>query len=162
MLSTWPCPSIPVEWGEHEFSEWGTDASNKKYTTPRTLAQLPFATKADGYTVSGPARDTVRHLVQDSFDAVNALYGWRYQEHAFVEFDDTPDGSPRVVLRVNDDPVMDTVAEPARSAGLGIEVRLWWPGDVPVRTRVRDDRSSSVRSSWGSPKLIVRVYEVEE
>lgn len=162
MLATWPCPSIPVEWGAHEFSEWSTDASNTKYATPRTLAQLPFATKADGYTVSGPARDTVRHLVQDSFDAVNALYGWRYSEHAFVEFDGTPDDSPRVVIRVNDDPVLETVAEPARSAGLGIEVRLWWPGDSPVKVRSRDSRGSSHNSSWGSPKLIVRVYEVEE
>lgn len=162
MLATWPCPSIPVEWGEHEFSEWTTDASGTEYTTSRTLAQLPFATKADGYTVSGPARDTVRHLVQDSFDAVNALYGWQYSEHAFVEFDDTPDGSPRVMLRVNDDPVMDTVAEPARSSGLGIEVRLWWPGDGSVVVRSRDDRAKTTRSSWGSPRLIVRVYEVEE
>ena len=161
MLATWPCPSIPVEWGAHEFSEWVTDASGTKYTTPRTLAQLPFATKADGYTVSGPARDTVRHLVQDSFNAVNALYGWA-DAHAVVEFDGTPDESPRVVIRVNDDPVMETVAEPARSAGLGIEVRLWWPGDSPVYTRSETTRGGLVRSSWVSPKLIVRVYEVEE
>lgn len=161
MLATWPCPSIPVEWGAHEFSEWSTDASNTKYTTPRTLAQLPFATKADGYTVSGPARNTVRHLVQDSFDAVNALYGWA-DAHAVAEFDSTPDDSPRVVIRVNDDPVLDTVAEPARSAGLGIEVRLWWPGDKPVNTRSETVRSGLDYSSWSTPKLIVRVYEVEE
>lgn len=161
MLATWPCPSIPHEWGEHEFSEWSTDASNTKYATPRTLAQLPFATKADGYTVSGPARDTVRHLVQDSFDAVNALYGWS-DAHAVVEFDGTPDISPRVVIRVNDDPVLDTVAEPARSAGLGIEVRLWWPGDKSVDTRSETVRGGWVHSSWSTPKLIVRVYEVEE
>lgn len=160
-LATWPCPSIPHEWGEHEFSEWSTDASNTKYATPRTLAQLPFATKADGYTVSGPARDTVRHLVQDSFDAVNALYGWS-DAHAVVEFDGTPDISPRVVIRVNDDPVLDTVAEPARSAGLGIEVRLWWPGDKSVDTRSETVRGGWVHSSWSTPKLIVRVYEVEE
>lgn len=161
MLATWPCPSIPVEWGAHDFEEWETDASNTKYATPRTLAQLPFATKADGYTVSGPARNTVRHLVQDSFDAVNALYGWD-DAHAVVEFDGTRDESPRVVIRVNDDPVLDTVAEPARSAGLGIEVRLWWPGDGRVYTRSRTTRGGLVPSSWGSPKLIVRVYEVEE
>lgn len=161
MLATWPCPSIPVEWGAHEFSEWSTDASNTKYTTPRTLAQLPFATKADGYTVSGSARDTVRHLVQDSFDAVNALYGWT-DAHAVVEFDGTPDESPRVVIRVNDDPVLETVAEPARSAGLGIEVRLWWPGDKPVNTRSETVRNGLDYSSWSTPKLIVRVYEVEE
>lgn len=161
MLATWPCPSIPVEWGAHEFSEWSTDASNTKYTTPRTLAQLPFATKADGYTVSGSARDTVRHLVQDSFDAVNALYGWT-DAHAVVEFDGTPDESPRVVIRVNDDPVLETVAEPARSAGLGIEVRLWWPGDKPVNTRSGTVRNGVDYSSWSTPKLIVRVYEVED
>lgn len=161
-LATWPCPSIPHEWGEHEFSEWSTDASNTKYATPRTLAQLPFATKADGYTVSGPARDTVRHLVQDSFDAVNALYGWRYSEHAFVEFDGTPDISPRVVIRVNDDPVLDTVAEPARSAGLGIEVRLWWPGDDAVQVRTKREPVQVARSTWSTPTLIVRVYEVKE
>jgi len=160
MLATWPCPSIPVEWGAHEFSEWSTDASNTKYATPRTLAQLPFATKADGYTASGPARDTVRRLVQDSFDGVNALYGWS-DAHAVVEFDGTPDDSPRVVIRVNDDPVLETVAEPARSAGLGIEVRLWWPGDDPVRVRTKRDPERTAASTWSTPKLIVRVYEVE-
>ena len=160
MLATWPCPSIPVEWGAHEFSEWETDASNTKYTTPRTLAQLPFATKADGYTVSGPARDTVRRLIQDSFDGVNALYGWA-DAHAVVEFDGTPDDSPRVVIRVNDDPVLETVAEPARSAGLGIEVRLWWPGDDAVRVRTKRDPERTSASTWSTPKLIVRVYEVE-
>lgn len=161
-LATWPCPSIPHEWGEHDFEVWETDASNMKYATPRTLAQLPFATKADGYTVSGPSRDTIRHLIQDSFDAVNALYGWSHQEHAFVEFDGTTDKSPRVVIRVNDDPILDTIAEPARSAGLGIEVRLWWPGDKAVQVRKPTDRVSTSFSSWGSPKMIVRVYEVEE
>lgn len=162
MLAAWPCPSIPVEWGGKKFESWSTDASNTKYATPRTLAQLPFATKADGYTVSGPARDTVRNLIQDSFDAVNALYGWRYSEHAFVEFDGTPDNSPRVVIRVNDDPVLDTVAEVARAAGLGIEVRLWWPGDGSVRVRTKRDPESTAASTWSTPKLIVRVYEVEE
>lgn len=161
MLATWPCPSIPVEWGEHEFSEWSTDASNTKYTTPRTLAQLPFATKADGYTVSGSARDTVRKLIQDSFDAVNDLYGWA-DSHAVVEFDSTPDDSPRVVIRVNDDPVLDTVAEVARSAGLGIEVRLWWPDDAPVQVRTKREPVQVAQSTWPSPKLIVRVYEVKE
>lgn len=160
-LATWPCPSIPHEWGEHDFEVWETDASNMKYATPRTLAQLPFATKADGYTVSGSARNTVRHLVQDSFDAVNALYGWS-DVHAVVEFDGTRDESPPVVIRVNDDPVLETVAEPARSAGLGIEVRLWWPGDKSVDTRSETVRGGWVHSSWSTPKLIVRVYEVEE
>ena len=162
MLASWPCPSIPVEWGGKRFEAWVTDASGTKYTKTRTLAQLPFATKADGYTVSGPARDTVRRLVQDSFDGVNALYGWGKDAHAVVEFDDTPDGSPRVVIRVNDDPVMDTVAEPVRSAGLGIEVRLWWPGDAPVRVRTSRDPEKLATSTWPVPKLIVRIYEVEE
>lgn len=160
-LATWPCPSVPMEWGANDFEVWETDASNTKYNTPRTLAQLPFATKADGYTVSGPAKGTVRRLVQDSFDGVNALYGWS-DAHAVVEFDGTPDNSPRVVLRVNDDPVLDTVAEPARSAGLGIEVRLWWPGDEPVQVRTIRDPERTATSTWSAPKLIVRVYEVEE
>ena len=85
----------------------------------------------------------------------------RADAHAVVEFDGTPDESPRVVIRVNDDPVLETVAEPARSAGLGIEVRLWWPGDKSVRVRTKRDPERTAASTWSTPKLIVRVYEVE-
>ncbi|MER0069239.1 hypothetical protein [Corynebacterium sp. KPL3806] len=161
-LAAWPCPSIPVEWAGKEFKTWDTDASGIAYSKPRVLAQVPFATKADGYTVKGSARDTIRRLIQDSFDGVNALYGWGDDPHAVVEFDSSVDNSGQVLIRVNDDPVLETVAEPARSAGLGIEVSLWWPGDTPVRVRVsRDPEQFEVRS-WAHPVQVVRIRRIKE
>lgn len=165
-LSWWPCPSIPLEWVNTSWSEWSTDAAGVPYEQPRTLAQVPFATKAFRYTMDGKAVTVVRDLVQDSFDAVNELYGWVDDPHAVVEYTDEPDTSKRVLVRVNDDPVMDTVGEACRSAGVDVEVRLWWPGDPAVRVRTaRADGDSPARFEervWPHPVQVVRVREMRE
>lgn len=160
-LSWWPCPSIPVEWGRAQFTDWDTDASGEKYTSSRRLAQLQFATNADGYTKRGAAVSVIRDLIQDSFDAVNSLYGWADNPHAVVEYPTGVDESPEVFIRVNDDPVLDTVAEHARSAGVGIEVILWWPGDDAVRVRTSRDPRAFGFKSWPHPVQIVRVSHVK-
>lgn len=159
MLLFWPCPSVPVEWASAGFSEWETDASGLTYSQARVLAQVQFATRADGYTKIGPGVTMISELVQDSFDAVNTLYGWVDDPHAVVEFAAGVDGSPEVAIRVNDDPVGDTISEPARVAGLGVFVDLWWPGDDPVRVRSAD-RGSFGEVEFSHPVQVVRVKEV--
>ncbi|QPK78259.1 hypothetical protein G7Y31_06625 [Corynebacterium lizhenjunii] len=161
-LSWWPCPSVPVEWASARFDEWTTDAGGVAYKTPRQLAQLPFATRADGYTVTGRARRVVQNIIQDSFDAVNALYGWADNPHAVVDFATRADKSPQALVRVNDDPVLDTVAETCRAAGLGIGVSLWWPGDGSIYTRTRRDPATYVGKFFAHPVLVVRVREIKE
>lgn len=154
-LAWWPCPSIPATWAAAKFSTWVTDASGAVYAWPRRLAPVEFATAADGYTVRGPARDTIRHLIQDAYDAVNKAMGWDVP-HAVVDFYGGPDTSPETIIRTDDSPIWDTIAEPAKQAGIAIEVDLWWPGDPPTRTRTAD-RKSTVATTWSHPMQIVRV-----
>ena len=155
-LAWWPCPSVPIEWTKAKFSTWTTDASGVTYAWPRRLAPVEFATAADGYTVRGPARDTIRRLVQDSFDAVNTLMGWQENPHAAVDYAGAADTSPEVIVRVTDEPLLDTIADTARTAGISVDVDLWWPGDPPVTIRT-PDRESTVAASWPHPMQIVRI-----
>ena len=160
-LAWWPCPSIPVEWESAEFKQWDTDESGVEYASPRELARVQMTTKLDGYTVSRRARTAVRVVVQDSFDAVNALMGWS-DPHAVVAFDGGDDTTPDVFIRVNDDPVLDTVQETCRQAGLSLRVGLWWPGDDPVLVRTDHDGTTTTPMSWPYPVQVVRVDVMEE
>lgn len=160
-LAWWPCPSIPAQWQAGKFTTWEQDAAGEPYATPRQLAQVPLGTRADGYTKKGPARKILRELVQDSFDAANTLMGWS-DPHAFVEFDTTEDTSPETLVRVNDDPIWGTISEPARTAGLGVEVRLWWPGDTPIRVRTTREPAQFALLEWDHPVQIVRINMLKE
>lgn len=159
-LAWWPCPSIPFEWERAEFKQWVTDESGTSYATPRQLARVHLTTKLDGYTVAKRARTAVRVLVQDSFDAVNTLLGWS-DPHAVVAFDGGEDATPDVLIRVNDDPVLDTVQETCRQAGLSLRVGLWWPGDDPVAVRADHDGEATRSMSWPHPVQVVRVDVME-
>ncbi|MGV0434174.1 hypothetical protein ACUY3H_04325 [Corynebacterium ureicelerivorans] len=160
-LAWWPCPSIPVEWKQAEFKQWDTDESGISYASVRELARVQMTTKLDGYTVSRRARTAVRVVVQDSFDAVNRLMGWS-DPHAVVAFDGGEDTTPDVFIRVNDDPVLDTVQETCRQAGLSLRVGLWWPGDAPVQVRTDHDGEATEAVSWPYPVQVVRVDVMEE
>lgn len=156
-LSMWPCPSIPLNWSQAEFQEWTTDASGEVYKTPRMLAQLQFGQAADGYTVKGRARDTIRTLVQDSLDSVNAAMGWGSDPHMVVDFGGGADSSDEVLIRTNDDSVFDTISAPALNAGVNVQVDLWWPGDEPVRVRTVRDPAAFESRSFDKPMQVVRV-----
>lgn len=168
-LSWWPCPSIPVEWSRTSFTTQTTDVSRVTYVHPRDMAIVRFSQLVakvtaegvvGGYAKTGAAVTVISDLIQDSFDAVNHLYGWMGKPHAVVVYEEKADGSPRVGVRVNDDPILDTVAEPARAAGVGIEVSLWWPGDEPLRVR-RGDRGGFEVKSFNHPIQVVRVSELK-
>lgn len=159
-LAWWPCPSVPVEWTPDKWTTQTTDESGTTYKKPRDLAQVQLTTKLDGYTVDNTALTAVRIAIQDSFDAVNKLMGWK-DPHAVVEFGGT-DTTPRALIRVNDDPVLDTVQETAQLAGLTIQVELWWPGDQPVTTRKDHDGKTTVDTTWKHPIQIVRVHTMQE
>lgn len=156
-LAWWPCPSIPLEWPKAEFTQWTTDASGDEYSTARTLAQVPIATRADGYTKRGPAVTVIRDLIQESFDAVNGLYGWLGDPHAVVAYTAGEDTSPEVFIRVNDDPILDTVSESARAAGVTLHADLWWPGDAPVRVKTSRDPEAYATKTWEHP---IQVFHV--
>ena len=156
-LAAWPCPSIPSLWKQRNFSTWTTDASGQTYKTPRELAQIEVANKADGYTEKGKARTVIRELIQDSLDAVNDIMGWN-DPHMVVDFGGGVDTSKTVVIRTDDSSIWDTVAEPAKNAGVGIQVDLWWPGDPAVTVREGD---KTVSKAWERPMQVCRVETIK-
>ena len=157
-LALHPAPSVPLSWAGAEFSEHTTDAAGAPYTIARRLAWVEFATVADGFTMNGPAVTVIRRLCQDSFDAVDKAYGWQDDPKFVTDFSGGEDTSPEVMIRVSDDYLWDTIAEPARAAGVGVEVNLWWPGDAPVVARVDGEL---VERAFEHPVLVVRVFEIK-
>lgn len=161
-LSFWPGVSIPLEVQKAEWEYWDTDASGEKYEKTRKLARVPLATKADGYTLRGPARSIIRDFIQDSFDAVNTLYGWEDDPHAVVDYGGGVDMSDDAFLRTTDDYVWDTVASTAKNRSISIKVDLWWPGDGRVVVRSSREPLEVEQRTWDRPILIVRVNTMRE
>ena len=133
LLDAHPCPSIPHTWEGGKFTEWREDAGGA-YTKPRRLAPVELATRADGYTVTGPAVNVIRDLCQDAFDAVNKLKGWT-DPHLVVDYGVASASGERITIQVQDDPLWSTILAPAESAGVNVWVELWWPGDPPIKVR---------------------------
>ena len=167
LLDAHPCPSIPHTWEGGEFTEWREDAGGP-YRKPRQLAPVELATRADGYTVTGPAVRVIRDLCQDSFDAVNALKGWA-DPHLVVDYGVVSASGERITIQVQDDPLWSTILAPAESAGVNVWVELWWPGDPPITVRgprLAPDKAtgerfgSPVRKSFDHPVGRVCVQEV--
>ena len=160
-LASWPCPSINLQgWETAEWQQRKTDASGVRYGKVREMAQLQFATKAR-YAQIGTARDLLRIITQDSFDSVNILYGWEESPHAVVDFSGGKDTSGEVGLRISDDSIWETIAEAARSAGLTIDVELWWPGDPAIQVRADHDGKTTKAKTFSHPVQVVRIEQLE-
>lgn len=127
-----PCPSTPVTWKDN----WQTitEDAAQEWAKPRELTAMEMATRADGYTVRGPADQVLRDLIQDSFDAVNTQNGWADDPHLIVDVSGGV-SAPEVLIRTSDESIGDTIAQPALQAGVSVSVYLWWPGDAPIETR---------------------------
>lgn len=162
MLDQWPCPSAPGLWSAARFTSWSTDASGVDYARARDLAQIKMATVADGYTLKGKALTVVRNLIQDSLDVVDTLHGWVGDRTAVVEVPAVADASREVLIRPTDDSVLATISDTCRTAGVDLDVRLWWPGDPDVRYRRRRDPYTITIGSWGSPMLIITATQIGE
>lgn len=134
MLDATPCPSIPRTWGQTPLSTWTEDAGGA-YTKPREYGAVELADSADGFTVEGAAVPVIRELIQDSIDAVVKQMGWQ-TPHIVVDMGWAgAGGGKRTVIRVADRSVWETIAEPARVAGVNIRAYVWWPGDPVVLVR---------------------------
>lgn len=161
-LASWPCPSINLQgWETAEWQQRKTDASGVRYGKVREMAQLQFATKLFRYAQQGTARDLLRVITQDSFDSVNILYGWDGDPHAVVDFSGDKDTSGEIGLRISDDSIWETIAESARSAGLTIDVELWWPGDPAIRVRADHDGKQTKAKTFAHPVQVVRIEQLE-
>lgn len=159
LLEATPCPSIPESW-RGDFSVQSGDAAGK-YVTPREYSLVEFATRADGYTVTGPAEFAIRTVIQDSLDAVQKHMGWE-EPHMVVDYAPTGRKSPEAAIRVEDDFILPTVAETARTAGVNISASLWWPGDSAVTARISPlDKEDTEGRTWGHPIAVIHVEQME-
>lgn len=163
LLAAHPCPSIPESW-RGGWSIENEDAGGL-YGYPRIYSLVEFATRADGYTMSGPAERVIRNCIQDSLDAVRSHMAktdsdWE-RPHLVVDYSETGRFSPKAYIRVQDDHILQTVEETARNAGVNISADLWWPGDDPVLVRSAD-RESFGEQTWEHPIGVVRVEQMEE
>lgn len=141
-LAFHPCPSIPLTWTPN-FETFEEDAGGV-YRSPRRLASVEMATRADGYTVTGPAVPVIRDLCQDSFDAVNAQHGWSADPHLVVDYGLASGIGERITIQVQDDYLWETIVAPAETAGVNVWVEMWWPGDPPFYTRGARQPSAGV------------------
>lgn len=157
LLDATPCPSVPESWrGGFEVR---TANAAGTYKTPREYSLVEFATRADGYTVSGSAESAIRTVVQDSIDAVMRHMGWELP-HMVVDFSSSGVESPDALIRVEDDFILPTVQETARIAGVGISADLWWPGDDPVVARVEPQSDETVLRTWDHPVAVIRINQL--
>ncbi|WP_313546402.1 hypothetical protein [Corynebacterium sp.] len=102
------------------------------WTKSYELQNVFFGAQADGFTVTGPAEETIRTLMDETLAAT-----WRaidYQGDPPVVVDPTPSGrqSPNIMIRPDDGFLWQTLAPIAAMSGVSIDSFMWWPGDSPV------------------------------
>lgn len=97
----------------------------------RDMSELQMAAAADGFVLSGPADQVIHRLISESLEASYRLAGITDDPPVVVTPLGTPAGPP-LLLRPSDDPLWETVASPALTAGVQVSADLWWPGDDPV------------------------------
>lgn len=158
LLDATPCPSVPGSWK----GGWQVREANAAgpYSTPREYSLVEFSTRADGYTVTGPAETAIRTVIQDSLDAVQSHMGWM-EPHMVVDYRATGVASPEAAIRVQDDFILPTVAETARTAGVNVWSDLWWPGDNVVLTRSLTHPTGVAMRRWSHPIAVVHVEQGE-
>lgn len=157
LLDAHPCPSIPESW-RGGFETRNANAAGP-YKKPREYSLIEMATRADGYTVSGTAENAIRTIVQDSLDAVRSHMGWE-RPHMVVDFAPSGEESPDAMIRVEDDFILPTIEETARTAGVSLSADLWWPGDGPVITRVAPQSDETVSKSWDHAIAVIRIKQM--
>lgn len=167
LLEVHPCPSIPSTWshtittadgGEVERLHKETGDAAVTYATPRLLAPVELTTRATRYAVRGPAVEVIRRVIQDSFDAVNALMGWE-DPHIVVDFGVESPAGEEVTIMPEDGYLWETVTPAAESAGVNISVDMWFPGGPPIMVRPAHEKPPAPKS-FPHPVARVSVEEV--
>lgn len=150
LAKAWPAPSAVTTWESGLFQIRTEDAATA-YSAPRDMALVELATKVDGYTYGKKSSELIlRELYQDSIDTVCRLCGW--SAHMVVDWASSGVDSPLGVLTTTDNFLWETGLELAKTAGVDIHARLWWPFDEPVKTR------NGVRR-WDTPMI---VWEIKQ
>ena len=97
------------------------------WETPRQVAGVSMATRADGYTVHGEATTQIKRLIDESMVAVMRITG---EKDAPVVCEILPGGqSPEVFIRPEDDSLWEAIVPVASAAGVEITGTMWLPGD---------------------------------
>lgn len=149
-LEALPCPSIPGTWGKEPFKDFPRD-EGAEFSQPLRMRPISLAAQADGFVVAGPADRVIRDLITRSLRAV-----WETVEPPITEppvvVDQQLTGrqSPHVLIRPQDNSILETVAAVAKNAGVVITATLWLPGD---------EQPAGV--TLGKPTIVVSVQQKE-
>lgn len=151
----WTAPARELGRFTRFTRDWvGPEDVGVTFTRPRDLQDIKLVTVADGVTLSGPAEEVLRRLVDVSLQT-----GWLRTGMQEVVDDPpivvAPVGSglvsPEVLVRPTDGRLLETVAPVAQSAGVRISAGVWLPGDPPVEGL-----------ELAGPKVVVRVEQMSE
>lgn len=97
------------------------------WDTPRDVAGVSMATRADGYTLHGEATAQIKRLIDESMAAVMKITG---EGNAPVVCEVLPGGvSPEVFIRPEDESLWETIIPVATAAGVEVTGTMWLPGD---------------------------------
>lgn len=122
-----PCFSIPglvkPEW-KQAAGDYGA-----QFKKPRRLSMLKMAQVADGYSVEGPAEETMRRLIKESLDALHRVFGITEDFPYAVSSQSSGKPSPHVIIRPQDRSLLEELTPICQMAGCSLHASLWWPGD---------------------------------
>ncbi|WP_257160411.1 hypothetical protein [Corynebacterium cystitidis] len=132
--------------------DWvGPEEVAATFEKPRDLQDMKMVTVADGVTLDGPADEVLRRLIKRSLEAswvASGITGVVDDPPIVVDPTGSRLASPYVLVRPNDEKLLDAVLPVAAAAGVNIKVGLWLPGDRPVPGL-----------DLKGPKLVVRVEQ---
>lgn len=131
VLAGLPCPSVPSSWTSDVRiidRDWA-----QLWRMPRLMAEIQIAEVSDGFTVSGPAEETIRRLIDESLQALWRVTKVKNDPPVVVSPSETSRKSPVVLIRPADGSIWEEVSPTALAAGVRVSVRMWWPGDEQLR-----------------------------
>lgn len=122
-----------VAWSVPTSVTGGWDRLDRDWATTwkrdRDMQNLLMAVQADGFSVTGPAEQTIRRVLHESL--TTGFHATNVDENLpwVVSHLGSDRESPELILRPTDGPLWDTVSAAAMASGVTVSVRAWWPGD---------------------------------
>ena len=127
-LGGFPCPSRPESW----TGRWIT--SDRDWAGPweqeRDISDVRFSSEATGHTVSGPAEQAIRQVIQRSLDAAFRTAGVLNDPPIVLDPATSGLPSPPVLILPNDDYIWPTISPWLVATGVRVRAPLWLPGDT--------------------------------
>lgn len=143
-------PRVGTEFKRFTRDWVGDQAMCQLYDTPRELSDWKMSTVADGATLDGPAVEVLATVIRSSVETAFRVWGKPQSWH--VTSASTGVKSPYIAYTADDNYLWDSVGAIALQAGVGVNMRLWWPGDTQPPGVAVSDR----------PQFVIDVIQTQE